>query len=86
MSKIIFFAAFSVLAWPALAQQSVIDCSKFRHNADGSWSPIAKVRIMTSTGNVRVGPPASFKAGVLFKGANIGAVLNKECEQQQFQR
>jgi len=86
MKRTIFFLVFSILPLAAFAQQSVIDCTKFRHNADGSWSPKVAVRIQTSTGKIQLAPPASFRAGVPFKGANIGAVLNKECEQEQFQR
>jgi hypothetical protein len=50
-------------------------CSDFKHNADGSWSPLHPLTLRGATMN----PGASFNAGASFNGVELPALLDKEC-------
>jgi hypothetical protein len=50
-------------------------CSDFKHNADGSWSPLHSLTIRGATMN----PGASFNTGAYFNEVDVPGLLNKEC-------
>jgi hypothetical protein len=50
-------------------------CSDFKHNADGSWSPLHSLTLRGATMN----PGASFNTGAYFNAVDLPGVLNKEC-------
>jgi hypothetical protein len=61
-------------AQPPPAKQTV-KCADFKHNEDGSWSPVAPVTI----NGVMMSPDVSFRAGAQMGGVDIGAMLDKKC-------
>jgi hypothetical protein len=79
MKKVILFIALILLPIPANAQTPQIDCSQFRHNDDGSWSPLVPVRITGPNGSVQIGPGVSFREGVAFMGIDLAALLDQQC-------
>lgn len=50
-------------------------CSDFKHNADGSWSPVHALSVRDATMN----PGASFNTGAVFNDVDLPGLLNKEC-------
>jgi hypothetical protein len=54
-------------------------CSNFRHNSDGSWSPLRSVTIRTGDTTAIVAPGVSFATGASFAGVDLAAVLNRQC-------
>jgi hypothetical protein len=50
-------------------------CSDFKHNADGSWSPLHSLTVRSATMN----PGASFNTGAYFNDVDLPGLLNKEC-------
>lgn len=50
-------------------------CSDFKHNADGSWSPLHSLTLRGTTMN----PGASFNTGAYFNEVDLPGLLNKEC-------
>jgi len=77
MARLAFLVAFALIATDAIAQQ--LDCRMFRHNPDGSWSPVAPVTISGPKGQVQIGPGASFDPGDRFMELDLGAALNAQC-------
>ena len=53
-----------------------LSCSDFKHNPDGSWSPLHPVQV----GEDKMVPGASFREGVAMSGVDVGALLNQECK------
>src|SRR5665213_3099985 len=75
-------AASPVLAQPApspapapTATPQPLTCADFRHNPDGSWSPLHPVTI----GGVTMGTGTSFNPGVQMGGVDLAASLNAHC-------
>ena len=58
----------------ASAQQT-LNCSDFKKNPDGSWSPVRPVTL----NGVTMGPGVSFNPGVSFGGVDLASILNKQC-------
>ena len=60
------------------SQGQTLDCSKFRNNEDGSWTPISQFTITNQNGSqVSMGPGASFRPGVQFSGIDLAKLLNQ---------
>jgi len=57
---------------PAIGQ--LHDCSQFRHNEDGSWTPISQLTVTSSPygGQIYVGPR-------VFVGIDLATKLNQQC-------
>ena len=57
---------------PAIGQP--LDCSQFRHNEDGSWTPISQLTVTSSPygGQIYVGPR-------VFAGIDLATKLNQQC-------
>jgi hypothetical protein len=68
---------------PAQAQPaqdlSALKCADFRHNSDGSWSPVREVTIQYPNGIVSVAPQVSFPAGGTYMGVALAQMLNQRC-------
>jgi hypothetical protein len=50
-------------------------CNDFRHNPDGSWSPLHAVTV----GDVTLSPKAAFLPGSQEGGVDLAALLNQQC-------
>jgi hypothetical protein len=50
-------------------------CSDFKHNADGSWSPLHALTVRGATMNLG----ASFNTDAYFNDVDLPGLLNKEC-------
>ena len=64
---------------PQSVLPSPFRCSNFRHNSDGSWSPLRPVTIRTGDTTATVAPGVSFATGATFAGVDLAAVLNRQC-------
>src|SRR5689334_5286438 len=72
MSKLIAgFLTALCLSLPAMGQP--LDCSQFRRNADGSWTPISQLTVTSSPygGQIYVGPR-------VFAGPELARRLNRQ--------
>ncbi len=60
------------LSLPALGQP--LDCSQYRHNKDGSWTPISQLTVTTSPygGQIYAGPR-------VFVSPDLAQKLNRQC-------
>jgi hypothetical protein len=75
---VVAFLAFCCMGLSAIGQ--ILDCSKFRHNEDGSWTPISQFTITNQNGShVSMGPGVSFRPGVQFSGIDLATLLNQQC-------
>lgn len=64
---------------PTLASLK-LNCSDFKQDQNGSWSPVHTIKITNADGTgVKMGPSASFGEGAVFGRVRLAAVLNKEC-------
>jgi hypothetical protein len=71
------FAQAAATEAPAPKLQDLhLSCSDFKHNRDGSWSPLHPVQV----GADKMVPGASFREGVAMSGVDVGALLNQECK------
>jgi hypothetical protein len=59
---------------PTVAQPQ-LTCADFRHNPNGSWTPLHPVTL----GGVSMGAGVAFSEGVQFGGIDLAAALNKQC-------
>jgi hypothetical protein len=79
----ICFAIGAAAILPALAQPaedlSALKCADFRHNSDGSWSPVREVTIQYPNGNESVGPQVTFPARGTYMGVAFAQILNQRC-------
>jgi hypothetical protein len=68
---IAFFSVFCI-SLPAIGQP--LDCSQFRHNEDGSWTPISQLTVTSSPygGQIYVGPR-------VLVGIDLATKLNQQC-------
>jgi hypothetical protein len=66
------FSAIFCIGPAALGQ--TVDCTQFRHNEDGSWSPISMLTVTSSAygGQIYVGPRA-------FASKDLATKLNQQC-------
>jgi hypothetical protein len=62
----------------AQAQQP-ISCSNFRHNEDGSWTPVKEMTIGSPGHEARFGPEMSLRAGVVVNGVDLAGLLDVMC-------
>ncbi len=67
----------SIAAHAAMADGAT--CADFKHNADGSWSPLKPIEIKNGQGSVTVGPGTSFHEGVQFAGVDLAMMLDQRC-------
>lgn len=75
---VLAFLAICGMGLSPLAQ--TIDCSNFRHNEDGSWTPVSQFTITNQNGSqVSMGPGVSFRPGVQFSGIDLATLLNQQC-------
>jgi hypothetical protein len=75
---VLIFLAFCCMGLSDLGQ--TFDCSNFRHNEDGSWTPLSQITITIQNGSrVSMGPGVSFRPGVQFSGIDIAELLNQKC-------
>jgi hypothetical protein len=76
-------SALALVASSALAQQPTgqmeVDCSRFTHNPDGSWSVNQPLEIFSDSGRVRISPGPPFKPGMSFGGLDIAKLLDRQC-------
>jgi hypothetical protein len=72
------FLAVSGMSTEAFAQP---DCSKFFHNADGSWSPTLPIMMAGTNGaNTIISPETRFRAGTRsLPGLDLGRYLDTHC-------
>jgi hypothetical protein len=51
-----------------------LDCTQFRHNEDGSWTPISQLTVTSSAygGQIYVGPR-------VFASIDVATKLNRQC-------
>jgi hypothetical protein len=56
------------------AQGQTLDCIQFRHNEDGSWTPISQLTVTSGAygGKIYVGPR-------VFASVDLAAKLNQQC-------
>ena len=55
-----------------------LSCGDFAHNRDNTWSPTHSIVV----GVMAVSPTSSFRAGDSVAGADLGAILDRECNDQ----
>ncbi len=82
-SALFGLSALALAASSAHAQQPTgqmeLDCSRFAHNPDGSWSVKQPLELFTDNGRVRVSPGPPFKPGMSFGGLDIATMLDQQC-------
>lgn len=75
--------ALALVTGVAQAQQPTgqmeVDCSRFTHNPDGSWSVNQPLELFSDGGRVRISPGPPFKRGMSFGGLDIAAMLDRQC-------
>jgi hypothetical protein len=54
-----------------------IQCSLFRQEPNGSWTPLARVRLATGDGPVEIGAGSTFNGSM--HGVDLTALLKKQC-------
>lgn len=59
--------------------QAELDCSRFTHNPDGSWSVKQPLELFSEIGRVRILPGPPFKPGMVFGGLDIAGLLDQQC-------
>ena len=64
---------------PQSVLPSPFRCSNFRHNSDGSWSPLRPITIRTDNTTATLAPGVSFGTGASFAGVDLAAALNRQC-------
>jgi hypothetical protein len=72
--RIALAAAVTAAICPASFAQT-LNCSDFKLNDNGSWSPVRAIQI----GSVTMGPGVSFTPGVQFGGVDLATILNQKC-------
>ena len=63
----------------AAPAQQPIACSDFRHNEDGSWTPLKSVTIGGPHQAAQFGPDMSLRAGVVVNGVDLAGLLDVMC-------
>jgi hypothetical protein len=58
---------------------SPFKCANFRHNSDGSWSPLRPITIRSGDTMATLAPGVSFGTGASFAGVDLAAVLSRRC-------
>ncbi|HXY57109.1 MAG TPA: hypothetical protein VEH76_00860 [Methylocystis sp.] len=72
-------AATLLLLSSAAPAQQPISCSDFRHNEDGSWTPLKSVTIGGPQRTAQFGPDMTLRAGVVVNGVDLGGLLDVMC-------
>ncbi len=64
------------------AEGVVIDCSAYKHNADGSWEVVSRTMVKGPWGTMILTPGAHFASGqpVNIGGIDILAVVSTNCK------
>jgi hypothetical protein len=75
---IIAAAMLPVLSSAAPAQQA-ISCPDFRHNEDGSWTPLKNITIAGPNRQAEFRPGMSLRAGVVVNGVDLGGLFDVMC-------
>jgi hypothetical protein len=82
--------ALSVATFPIHAQAQspqtqdpyALNCADFRHEANGKWTPLVRVRVFSPrmpNSSLELGRGTSFYPGVYMNGVDLGALLNQQC-------
>ena len=71
------------IAWSALpATGQTVDCSKFHHDDDRSWTAIEQAKITSSDGRAyTVNKDTKIKPGRNFGTINLAVLLDQQCRQ-----
>jgi hypothetical protein len=93
--RVVALAAISVLAAPAVWAQPVgtpaaagalapplgptLSCADFVRPDDGTWSAAHPVRITSSAASITLSTLAHFRAGTLYAGVDVAAILDPQC-------
>jgi hypothetical protein len=57
-----------------------LKCGDFKHNPDGSWSPVREISILFPDGTtLTTAPSVTFPAGESWMGLPMAALLNEQC-------
>ena len=83
-------AIVAAAALPALAQavqtpqggpnSPPLTCSDYKHNSDGSWSPLREVGLVFPDGTtLSVSPSVTFPAGGSYMGLPLAQLLDRQC-------
>ena len=82
-SSVLGLSALALVASSTLAQQPTgqmeVDCSRFTHNLDGSWSVNQLLELFSDSGRVWISPGPPFKPGMSFGGLDIAKLLDRQC-------
>ena len=82
-SALLSLSALELVTGSAHAQQPTgqteLDCSRFTHNTDGSWSVKQPLELFSESGRVRISPGPPFKPGMSFGGLDIARMLDEQC-------
>jgi hypothetical protein len=60
---------------PPTLESLHLTCSDFKHNQDGTWSPVHPMQI----GAAAIGPSNSLREGTYVADYDLAAMLNKVC-------
>ena len=75
---VLAFLALCCMGLSAIGQP--LDCSNFRHNEDGSWTPVRQFTITAPNfRQMSMAPGMSFHPGVQLFGMDIATLLNQQC-------
>ena len=64
---------------PQSVLPSPFRCANFKHNSDGSWSPLRPITISSGDTKATLQPGASFTTGATYGGVDLAAELNRRC-------
>ena len=64
---------------PQSVLPSPFRCTNFKHNSDGSWSPLRPITISSGDTRATLQPGLSVTAGATYGGVDVAAELNRRC-------
>ena len=67
---------------PQTQDPYALNCADFRHEANGKWTPLVRVRVFSPrmpNSSLELGRGTSFYPGVYMNGVDLGALLNQQC-------
>jgi len=68
-----------LLLFSAAAAQQPISCSDYRHNGDGSWTPLKEITIRGPHQTAQFAPDMSLRAGAVVNGVDLAGLLDVMC-------